>query len=126
MRERWAAGFELLNQIEAASADLGAGYSLVIHPDRVQVDGELQREIADRFGLNLEEFDLELPQRTLAEHCASHGTRCLDLLPALRARGRGGILYGFRDTHYNSAGDALVARAIAHFLRTLQPRDRSS
>lgn len=115
--ERWGATRADLEHIAAETAALGAAYVMVIHPDQVQVEAGLRREVLRRYGLDAERYAFDLPQSFLGEFCASRHLACLDLLPLFRERS-GGSLYRLQDGHLNDRGNALAARAIERFLRT--------
>lgn len=55
----------------------------------------------------------------MAEVCRADGVPCLDLLPLLRAHvaSGGGDVYWPDDTHWSPAGNEVVAREVARFLR---------
>lgn len=87
----------------------GSGFLVLVLPDEMQVSPELQAEVfAGRTG----EFDLELPNRRLAQALERAGLAHFDLLEAFRAAGRGARLYKPRDTHWNVAGNRLAADLI--------------
>lgn len=116
----WKEVFNRLDQIRRAALQMGASYVMVVHPDRCQLEAALLDELREARGVKLEDFDLDLPQRSLATYCAERGLQCLDLLPAFREASRAGhSLYAFRDTHYNDAGNALAARTIFSFLTSV-------
>jgi hypothetical protein len=112
----WMQTMNAIHQIQEESVQMGARYVMVILPDQCQVDTRLCGEVMETYGLNPNDFDLELPQRYLKEDCALRGIPCLDLLPAFREQGAKGGLYRFRDTHWNEAGNRLAAKCILDFL----------
>jgi lysophospholipase L1-like esterase len=61
-------------------------------------------------------YDLDKPERVLAEFFESRGMTELDLLPVFRQAPRDTALYYAIDQHWNERGNALAGRAIAEFL----------
>ncbi len=116
LEKKWSHTVQILELLKGEVEDDGGRYALVIHPDRVQVDRALRETLYKRFDLSEDDFDLEQPQRFLLGWCASRGVACLDLLPVFRAQGDTGGLYLVNGIHYNSAGNALAARAITRWL----------
>jgi len=107
----------VVDQIRSLVENNGARYVMVIHPDQVQVDVELRKEILDAFGANEGEYDFDLPSKILLPYCDKRRIPCLDLGPTFRESGVKGNLYLLRDTHYNENGNKLAASTIAQFLR---------
>jgi hypothetical protein len=89
-------------------------------PDVVQVDPTVLESITALFprarGQNL---DFERPNRELVRALAELGVPAIDLLPALRERGRAAPLYLPRDWHLNAVGNQIVAEEL---MRALAPR----
>jgi hypothetical protein len=105
-----------LDEIHREVERIGAKHVIIIHPDQFQVEEELRRELERTYNLDMNQYDLDLPQRFLLDYCFTKGILCLDLLPTFRARGAAGGLYLLRDTHYNKEGNALAAQLIFNFL----------
>ncbi len=112
----WAKTLDYIHLIQNETTKMGAKYLMVIHPDQCQVDSLLRNHVKEWYRLNLEDFDLDLPQRYLKEDCEKRGIPCLDLLPSFREQGDKGGLYHFHDTHYNESGNRLAAQLIEEFL----------
>ena len=92
---------------------------LVLIPDHVQLDRELQREFLSVIGASPDWYDFEKPQKMLNAWCAKNGVRLLDLLPAFQADADPKRLYFQNDFHLTAAGHQLSAKAIAPVLRKL-------
>jgi hypothetical protein len=95
--------------------DAGAELVVLVVPDEFQVHAEVAREVARSARADLDDYDLDLPQRRLDAHLAARGVAAVDLLPAFRAAGASERLYRLRDTHWNAAGNALAARQLLEF-----------
>lgn len=92
---------------------------LVLIPDHVQIDRELQREFLSVIGAAPDRYDFEKPQRLLRDWCAKNGMRLLDLLPVFQADPDPRRLYFTNDYHLTAAGHRVMALAIAPVLRKL-------
>jgi hypothetical protein len=101
--------FETLRGFAQEVEASGARFVVMIIPDEIQIDTELRDEVLHRSGRSEAEFDLDLPQRSLAEFFDRHDIEYVDLLPVFRERGARTRLYRTRDTHWNPAGNRLAA-----------------
>ena len=95
--------FELVNRI--GSGGMGVVYAAT--------DVELGRRYADAWGVEPDEYDLDLPNRSFAEQLARRGIETVDTLPLLRdAIADGRAVYGSVDRHLSPEGHAVVAEAV--------------
>ncbi len=85
----------------------------VVMPTREQVYPEDYDFSADAF---MAEYELDKPQRVLAEFFEANGLDRLDLTPAFRPAPRDTMLYYAVDQHWNERGNELAGRVIAQFL----------
>ncbi len=115
-RMNWDAVLELIHQIQDEAGNMGADYSMVLHPDQCQVDSVMFDYIMKRYGMDPADYDLDQPQRFLKEDCERRGIPCHDLTPMLRKEGMGGGLYYPLDIHLNETGNRLTAEGIEEFL----------
>ncbi|HEX5070800.1 MAG TPA: SGNH/GDSL hydrolase family protein [Vicinamibacterales bacterium] len=95
----------------------GAELVVLLIPDQVQIDPTLQQDVIRATGRPAEAFDFAQPDRDLMAALAADRIRTLDLLPLFSERGQTTSLYKPQDTHWNLAGNALAAQAIAAFLK---------
>ena len=97
---------------------------IAIFPDQFQVDKELRDEVFDRYKdsnmTNIENMDLSYPNRLIINFCRGHDIHCLDMLEQFQEQGKNQQLYILRDTHWNSAGNQLVADLIFAYVETKQ------
>jgi len=112
--------FPVLDAIRKIVKESGARYVMVIHPDQTQVDEKLRQNIVTTYHVNEQAYDFDLPQKLLRSYCEDRGIPCLDLLPSLLAKAKGGEVYLARDSHYNHTGNALAATNISKFLQSRQ------
>ena len=117
---RWQATLGVLDEIRALAGRMGSDYVLVIHPDQLQVEDALFRQLVEYYDLDAKDYDRALPQGFLLDYCAQKQIRCIDLLPVFRTAGAQGGLYLPRDTHYNEAGNRLAAEHILAELNRMQ------
>jgi lysophospholipase L1-like esterase len=99
---------ELARRVEAS----GARCSVVLVPNRYQVDATLWRRHTDRLALDRELFDLEQPQRRFVEWSLRTGIPAIDLLPELRKRNHDNTFYYDDDAHWNEAGHRVAAEVL--------------
>jgi len=107
--------------IAEASERAGARLTVVLAPDEIQIDPDLQRAVAAAYP----EFDphvmaYDQPNQLLTARLRDSGIDVLDLLEGFRAESRQRRLYKPQDTHWNIAGNRLAAELIA---RHLEKRD---
>ncbi len=114
--KHWRATVRILADIQKTVQELGVPYVLIMHPDQVQVNQALQRQLAQEFDLEMSLYDMELPQKFLIELCEAKGVRWIDLLPSMRAQGENSNYYLPNDSHYNQAGNELAAEIIFDYL----------
>ena len=108
----WRMTDELLRAFGEACAEAEAELMVVFVPARLQIhleDWERRRK-----GLRLEgEFDLTLPNRTVAQICKRTRIRFLDLMPEFRRRAAENTpLFHPHDTHWNEEGHRLAAELL--------------
>ncbi|MBX7234737.1 MAG: hypothetical protein K1X65_10155 [Caldilineales bacterium] len=111
----------LLGQIDAESREMGAEMAVVIVSSQEQVAPAAWQTVLQRFpAMQPRAWDLERPNRDLAEMLNRAGIPFLDLLPVFQARaGEGRRLYLPRDGHWTVEGERLVGETMAAFVREL-------
>jgi hypothetical protein len=96
----------------------GSRLLVVLFPTRFQVSTGDWRLLARAYSLDPARFNLDGPNRRIADHCRKLRLDCLDLLAAFQAAEPVGGLYRPRgDMHLDESGQALAAREIARHLR---------
>jgi hypothetical protein len=121
----WDAHRRTLRGIARALSAQGIAVTFVLMPVRIQIYPRDWALYADAYGLDSAAFDLDLPQRRWGAICREEKLDCLDTTGALRAAARSGDwLYRPRgDMHFNEAGNAVVAAAIAERLTAARSAD---
>jgi hypothetical protein len=113
------AAAEVVAVFERFDAEVrAAGSELVVMmiPDEYQVDEGLRDRVLVHLGESIDEYDIDSPQRHLADALAGIGVRTVDLLPRFRSAARNRRLYWPLNTHWNPAGHALAAEVLAEEL----------
>ena len=110
----WRLTGEILRAFQESVSRSGGELILVYAPAIVQVEEENWRMKRDLFGL-IGEFDLDKPNRRLAEEAALHGIPLLDLSPGFRKHAGHRRLY-YEESHWTPEGHALAARLVADYL----------
>lgn len=113
---RWQRSFRAMDGLNLACRERNIPMSVVALPSRIQLDPALFEMVVRRTGGTLEQFDVGLPQRSLAAYAEERGLRCLDLLPLLRTEGR--KLFGRNTATWNERGNTAVAGAIGGWLES--------
>jgi hypothetical protein len=108
---------ERLEAMRALLAERGIPLLVVAFPDEMQVNPQVRDQLLERSDIDPEQ-DWERPQRWLEARCDELGIAYVDLLPAFRrAQAAGQGLYVPNDSHWNRAGNVLVAGELATLLR---------
>jgi len=108
----WGLTLALLDALRAKVEADGARFAIILFPTRFQVDDSLWRSHAQRNRLDVDEYDLMLPQRQLAAWSAASGATLIDLLDVFRAANRSNRFYHIVDAHWNPDGHRLAAETI--------------
>lgn len=117
--EQWELTGSLLEAFSQSVARAGGRMLLVYVPALVQIEEEdwkMKRELHGLTG----EYDLHKPQRQLQQLADSAGIPFLDLDTVFSQQTRSQTLY-YRDSHWNAAGHALAAAAVAARLQSAAP-----
>jgi lysophospholipase L1-like esterase len=113
--ERLASACATLDQVRRACVGRGVELRVVLLPDELQADGEVQARLLPT-AAGRRQYDFERPGRRLAQCLHAQGVPVLDLLPPFRDEARLRRLYKPRDSHWNIAGNAFAAERIAEWL----------
>lgn len=114
----YARFFGVLSEMRHVAGNIPVAF--VVIPDEFQVEDGLWAEIVKHAKVKL---DRDLPQSRVVPELRKRGWPVVDLLPLLRAvkpmaDGRR-HLYALRDTHFNTRGNAVAGRALAHLVDSL-------
>lgn len=93
--------------------------TIVIIPDEVQVNSQLQKQVKQAFDPNNQNLlYFEIPNRLLTEQLQQANIDYLDLLPDFKVASQKTRLYKPNDTHWNIAGNRLAAELITQHLKS--------
>jgi hypothetical protein len=90
----------------------GLPWVLVLIPDHVQLDHDLQGEFLASIGASPELYDFEKPQKLLRAWCKKNGVPVVDLFPVFQAVDWPKKMYFQNDYHLTAAGHKVSASAI--------------
>jgi hypothetical protein len=110
---------DFINQMNEIAKQRNIEFLVVIIPDEVQVNMELQNQVVSGLEMQPEELDFSLPNRLLAEKLSALNIDYLDLLEPFQQAGEKTRLYRPNDSHWNIAGNRLAATEIA---KTILPK----
>lgn len=107
-----------LEKIRLICSARGIDFVVVLIPDELQINRELQKLIQNKFFPDLDAsfWDSSLPNRALSGRLTQLGIDHIDLYDAFVATSSQTRLYKPRDTHWNIAGNRLAANLIADHL----------
>jgi hypothetical protein len=108
--------FEPLLEMQRVCSSRNIDLVVVLIPDELQVNQQLQATVAASLSLQLQDIDWARPNRMLAEALSQAGVSAVDLLPRFAELGASQRLYKPRNTHWNIAGNRLAAELIAEAL----------
>jgi hypothetical protein len=91
-------------------------FMVAIYPDSTQVNPQLFDTLVTKFGLNREDYDLNLAQDELKTFLVARQIPYLDLLETFRAEEPKRDLYLLHDAHWNKAGNQLAAKILFQYL----------
>jgi lysophospholipase L1-like esterase len=117
--EHWALTGRLLEAFAQSVARTGGRMLLVYVPALVQIEEEdwkMKRELHGLAG----EYELKKPQRQVRQLAEAGRIPFLDLDTVFAQQARSQTLY-YRDSHWNAAGHALAAAAVAARLQSESP-----
>jgi hypothetical protein len=107
-----------LVEIQDICKKLGIPFIVVIIPDELQINRDLQAEIRDAFypRLAADQWDMAFPNAILSKRLSELGIDNIDLFPYFVDGSKQQQLYRTRDTHWNIAGNQLAADAIQSYI----------
>jgi len=104
---------KIILEIHRGVIQTGSDFLLVLIPDEFQVNDPLFSRIVEFKGGSRNDYDIDRPQRMLANFCMSKNIKYVDLLPTFIKEWRHDSLYKLRNTHWNIKGNTLAAELIS-------------
>lgn len=109
----WRLLAETLKTMKNYAKQANARLYVIIIPFNFQTSQKLYEITARKYGHDPSEFDLEKPNRKLAELCDNLEIGYLDLLPSMKEEtSKGNKFYFMRDGHWNANGHSFAAKEI--------------
>ena len=105
-----------IDEIRNACNNNGIELFVLLIPDELQVNTELQEQVLKKLGTNKYKLDFDRPNRRVGEELRARKIRYVDLLEPFRLKTKKFRLYKPRDTHWNIAGNRLAADLLYDFL----------
>jgi hypothetical protein len=108
-----------LSQIQTICNEQNIDFIVVIIPDELQLNQDLQREVRDKFYPNIDtqKWDITFPNRSLANRLDKLGIYNLDLYEHFAQNASSRRLYKPRDSHWNIEGNRLAADLITRHIQ---------
>lgn len=106
----YALGF--MAKIKEISEQRNIDLLVVIIPDEVQVNTQLQQEVVKGMNLSVDQMDFTLPNKRLGEGLSDLKIEYIDLLAPFQEVAKTTRLYRPNDSHWNLAGNRLAAEEI--------------
>lgn len=103
-----------LDRMKNISDRKGIHLKVFIIPDKIQFDGELQRQLIASDKLNHAEYDFYQPNRLLHNALASLNIPYYDFYDGFKQEFHTKKLYKHDDIHWNIAGNKLAAEILVH------------
>ena len=117
MEKGWALEQKLLMEFKNFTAAHHERFILLALPTQYQVHEELWQHHFTTFHLDPSKYDLEKPQKLLAEYCRQNGIEYIDALPALRAAGKNEVLFYRIASYMNPNGHRVVGDLVTSYLQ---------
>lgn len=116
LSERLPRVMNWIDGIKTVCENNGIQLFVMLIPDELQVNTELQERVQEKIGADKDGLDFDRPNKRLGEELRARNIRYLDLLEPFRLSSRAIRLYKPRDTHWNIAGNQLAADLLQDFL----------
>jgi hypothetical protein len=109
------AAVSYLQKIQATCRARGVKLLVVLIPDELQINHELEKTVREKFHADVDgsQWDITLPNRTLSSRLNQLNIDQIDMYDAFIAGSAQERLYKPRDSHWNIAGNRLAAGLIA-------------
>ncbi len=117
--EAFSDAVDYLSRIHALCKQRAISLLVLLIPDELQVNSQLQSRVISALGRTAADFDFVRPNRFLVEQLRAKGIESLDLLPAFAERSIDTPLYKPNDSHWNISGNKLAADLLERHLFTL-------
>jgi hypothetical protein len=113
--------FAYLEKIHELCKARGIKLVVVLIPDELQINQDLQRSVREKFHQRVDpsDWDITLPNRAMAGRLSRSAIDYIDLYDSFIVASAKMALYKPRNTHWNIAGNQLAARVITPHIEKL-------
>lgn len=118
MTERWSGTQSVLTDLAHFTKQNGQRFIVVILPAIYQVYSSSWNEYITALKLDPNRYDLDKPQKLLADFFTARGIEFVDALPLLRAHAKDATLCFPVDGHLTAEGHQVVAQALCSYLNS--------
>jgi len=118
VEECYRATYQALDELKDHCELIGTRPLIIGIPTQTQINPRIWKKVQHIYGLEASNYDLDLPNKVIAEICKEAGVEYFDLLPALRSVAQNGQQPYFEiDGHWNQLGHRLAAESICSFMK---------
>jgi hypothetical protein len=117
IRKSYDGAITILQQMAILAKERKMKFFVILAPDELQVNQQLQNMVVKEYSLKRSEFDFELPQKILTKQLKKSGILYIDLLPFFKNHDSHTALYAKQDSHWNELGNKLAAEKIWLFIK---------
>lgn len=114
MQRRWQDTFAHLDELSGKCRSRNVPLVLVVAPCDAQLDARLCRTLCRRLGCRVDEVDVHLPQRRLAQFSRQRNIPSIDLLPHFQLSNE--AVYCLNGNQWSEHGNRLAADVIRRWL----------
>jgi hypothetical protein len=116
-KKRFTNSVAYLRQIRDLCQEHNIHLIVVVIPDELQVNAELQKRVMQRLSVATpDEWDFRLPNRALAAELARLGISHIDLLEPFEKKSQKKRLYKPMDSHWNIEGNTVASEVLAEYM----------
>ena len=124
--EFWHATDPAILQLHELCRSQGIDLIVLFIPDRYQVETAYWLQWLRKYQLKAGDFDLNAPNKHVADLCALNGIHFMDPTSALRSlQTSEGQMYWHIDSHLAPRGHAVIAKSLAEYLTRIEPQSQS-
>lgn len=114
MQNRMKHTIRTFEEIRHLADTHGTELLFILIPDEVQVEQQLQSEVADYARKTTDDYDFDWPSTTLETELNDMNIPVINLLPTMKNHSE--TLYAKQDTHWNDMGNTVAAKHIAEYI----------
>lgn len=123
MKESYESSLSIIKEMKNIARNKGISFCVVLAPDEIQVNQELQMEMIKKYNFNRADYDFLMPQQQMINDLNHAGIAVVDLLPAFLVLQKEESLYVNQDTHWNETGNKLAGELIWLFIKNQKQID---